>query len=71
MAPDPAALVAAILNAGYMVRYYPRPGQRAQRAAAIVTLGLAIRAAFNASDNFEPLIAAVADAVRPRDERPF
>ncbi len=68
---DTAALVAAILNAGYMVRFYARPVQREQRREAILALGLAVREAFNASEDFETLLAAVADALRPRDERPF
>jgi hypothetical protein len=62
---------AAIRNAGYMVRHYPRPGQRAQRAAAIHALGLACRAAFNDVDDFEPLLVAIVDALAPHDERRF
>lgn len=55
-----------------MVRHYPRPGQRALRAAAIRALGLACRAAFNAVDDFEPLFIAIIDALlAPRDEPRF
>lgn len=61
--------VAAILNRGYMLRYYCRPGQEVKRAEAIRALGLAVRAAFKSSDNFEPLLAAVLDALDPRAPR--
>lgn len=68
MAPDATQQhVAAILNAWWMVRHYPRQHQRAQREQAIRTLGLAVRAAFNASENFEPLIVAVVDGGAPHD----
>jgi len=65
------ARVSAILNAAWMVRHYCRPFQRAQRAQAIRALGLAVRAAFNRSDDFEPLLAAICDGLRPYDDRPF
>jgi len=54
-----------------MVRHYPRSFQREQRAAAIRQLGCAVRDAFNQSEDFEPLLAAICDGLRPRDERPF
>lgn len=65
------ARIAAILNAAYLVRMYCRPIQRHQRAGAIRSLGLECRDAFNASEDFEPLLAAICDGLRPRDERPF
>jgi hypothetical protein len=68
---DAAILAAAILNAAYMVRHYRRPCARAQRAAAVRALGLTVRDAFNQSEDFEPLLAAVCDGLRPHDERPF
>lgn len=75
MAPDPTSRVAAILNAAWMVRHYTRGGrlsiQRAQRAEAVLMLGLIVREAFNASQDFEPLLAAIVDGLRPRDEQPF
>ena len=74
MAPDTAALVAAILNDGYMVRHYflqRTPHARLRRAQAIQKMGLTVRDAFSHSDDFEPLLGAVVDALRPRDERPF
>jgi hypothetical protein len=71
---DAGALhVAAILNAAYMVRYYARGGrtsiQRTERAAAIQAMGLTVRAAFNESENFEPLLTAIIDGLTP-DNRP-
>jgi hypothetical protein len=74
MAPDTATLVAAILNAGWMVRHYGlqrNRTDRARRAQAIQSMGLTVRDAFNRSDDFEALLGAVVDGLRPRDERPF
>jgi len=77
MAPDPTQLVASILNAAWMVRHYAR-GARARtsvqaelRSEAIKHLGLTVRHAFNSSEDFEPLLAAVCDGLRPHDEQPF
>jgi hypothetical protein len=55
-----AAHVAAICNAAWWVRYWQRPHQSDRRAAAIRTLGLAARAAFNATEDFAPLLYAIA-----------
>jgi hypothetical protein len=75
MAPDTTRHVASILNDWWMVRHYVRGGrsaiQKAQRQEAIRRLGLTIRDAFNSSEDFEPLLAAVLDGGRPRDEQPF
>lgn len=72
---DTAAHVASILNAAWMVRHYVRGGrmslQRAQRQQAIQKLGLAVREAFTVSDDFEPLLAAVVDGLRPQGDQPF
>lgn len=72
---DTTVLVASILNAGWMVRHYARGGrtstQRQERLQAIQILGLTIRDAFNSSDDFEPLLVAIADGLRPRDDPPF
>lgn len=69
------AHVAAILNAAWMVRHYARGGrsqiQRAERAEAIKQLGVVVREAFIAAEDFEPLLAAVVDGLRPKDEPPF
>lgn len=75
MAPDTGQLVATILNAGYMVRHYARGGrsqiQRQQRTQAIADMGVVVRDAFNSSEDFEALLAAVVDALRPRNDPPF
>ena len=77
MAPhaETAALVAAIFNAAYMVRHYARGGrvniQRAQREQAILQMGLAVRDAFNRSEDFEALLAAVVEGLRPKEDQPF
>ena len=74
MAPDTTSLVAAILNDGYMVRHYGRGARtawgREQRRQAIIKLGLDVRDAFNKSEDFEALLAAVVDGLRPRNESP-
>lgn len=75
MAPDSSRLVAAILNDAWMVRHYVRGGrvsiQRDQRDEAIRRLGLTVRDAFNSSEDFETLLAAVVDGLRPRSDPPF
>lgn len=74
-APGTAELVAQLLNAAYMVRHYVRGGRssigKAHRAQAIQQMGLAVREAFSQSDDFEPLLAAVANGLSPRDDPPF
>lgn len=78
MAPDTAHLVAAILNDWWMVRHYARGGRMnptsalsAKRSQAIQKLGLTVRNAFNTSEDFEPLLAAVVNGGSSRDEQPF
>ena len=75
MASDQAELVSRIYNAAWMVRNYARGGrstiQKRERDKAIHDMGLAVREAFIASEDFEPLLAAVVDGLRPRDEQPF
>lgn len=66
--------VAAILNDWWMVRHYAMQRtatMRLKRAQAILKLGLTIREAFASSDDFEPLIAAILDGARPREEHHF
>jgi hypothetical protein len=75
--PPAAAHVARIYGAAWRVRHYARGGhmrtlQRAERAQAIRLLGLTVREAFNASDDFEPLLIAVFNGLNPRgDDPPF
>lgn len=75
MAPDTGELVTTIRNDARMVREYVRGGRtsigRARRTQAIQKLGLSVREAFNQSDDFEALLAAIVDGLRPRDEQPF
>lgn len=44
---------------------------REQRRLAIQHLGITVRDAFNKSQDFEPLLAAVCDGLRPKDDQPF
>lgn len=75
MAPDTGRLVAAILNAAWMVRHYERGArtsiQRKERQQAIRRLGLTVRETFGSSEDFEPLLVAVLDGLAPRDEHRF
>lgn len=77
MAPDTGQRVAAILNAAWLVRHYARGGRvrstspmAVKRSAAIRELGLQVREHFNSSEDFESLLAAVVDGLRPRDDQP-
>ena len=69
------AHVARILNAAWMVRNYARGGRsqisQAQRERAIQALGAIVREAFHSSEDFEPLLAAVVEGLRPKEEPPF
>lgn len=72
---DTGVLVADILNAAWMVRHYQRGGRSAigqlKREQAILKLGLTVREAFEQSEDFEALLAAVVEGLRPRDAQPF
>ena len=69
MAPESTGQVHAILNAAWMVRHYAYVPRK--RAEAIRQLGLVVRQSLNSSEDFEPLLAALVDGLRPRDDRPF
>jgi hypothetical protein len=75
MGPETPDLVASILNAAWMVRHYARGGRtnhhRLYRNQAIQRLGLTVREAFARSEDFESLLAAIVDGLRPKDEPPF
>lgn len=74
MAPETHQLEAAILNAWWMVRNYAdqrTESRRLRRAQALQLLGLTVRHAFTVSDDFEPLLAAILNGGKPKDERPF
>ena len=61
--------VVAIRHAAWMVRNYSRNKMR--RAQAIAKLGHTVRHAFTNSDDYETLLAALLDGLRPLDTRPF
>jgi hypothetical protein len=67
--------VAAIYNKCWMVRNYERGGrtsiQRQDRQQAIYQLGLVVRTAFNATEDFEPLLTALFDGLSPKPPPPF
>jgi hypothetical protein len=68
MQPEPAAAhAAAISNAAWWVRWWSRPHQRDKKAEAIRALGLVARAAFNATEDFAPLLYAIRDTLTERD----
>ena len=74
MAPDTAqALADQIRNAGWMVRHATRSARLRwstcpRRKAAIDELGLIVRRAFAMSNDFEVLLTAILDALRPTDD---
>lgn len=69
MAPEKTGQVHAILNAAWMVRHYAHSSRK--RAEAIHNLGLVVRQSFSSSEDFEPLLAALVDGLRPKEDRPF
>jgi hypothetical protein len=73
-----AVHVAAIYGAAWWVRHYRRGGrmqrtsaQAVLRQQAIQRLGLAVRAAFNQSEDFEALLIAVFVSLSQNDDPPF
>ncbi len=71
MSPERTAEhVAAIYNAAWSVRDLNRPHQHERKAQAVARLGLIVRAAFNASDDFEPLLSALAHSLGEDGPRP-
>ena len=75
MVPDTGLLVAEILNAAYMVRHHRRGSrlfvEAEHRREAIAQLGLILKKALNQSDDYEPILAAVVDGLRPNDTPSF
>ena len=75
MRNDTAHHVSSILNAAWLVRHFARGGrsaiQRKERTAAIRKLGVTVRDAFSTSEDYESLLAAVVDGLRPKDDPPF
>ena len=60
--------VSEIHNAAWHVRNV-RPVSRVRHAQAIQRLGVTVRAALAESDDFEAILAAVVDGLRPLDAR--
>lgn len=74
MAPDIGRHVAEILNAAWLVRHYALqrgPQGRLRRAQAVQKMGAVVRDALNRSDDFEALLGAVVDGLRPSENHPF
>lgn len=72
-APErPIALMAAILNAGVLVRLYRR-GSAARRQQAILRMALAVREALTRGDpaDYEKYLRATLDALRPKEDDPL
>ena len=68
MKKNAAGWVSAIQNAAWHVRNV-RPVSRVRHAQAIQRLGVTVRAALAESDDFEAILAAVVDGLRPLDAR--
>lgn len=71
MVRDVGELVSRIYNDCYMVRHYARGGRseiaKLRRHQAIQKLGETLRFAFNSTEEYETLIAAMLDGLRPLD----
>jgi hypothetical protein len=61
---------AEIRNAAWMVRHYARPLQSADRAAAILRMGLTVREAFTKCDDYEQLLVAIVEGLKPETYEP-
>lgn len=66
MATSSEKLEAEIRNSAWFVRYYWR--NRLRREQAIIRLGLAVRNAFASSEEYELLLKAIVDGLRPKDD---
>ena len=68
-------LAAEIRNAAWWVRHYARGRtsaiHRTERQVAIRRLGLIVRQAFGASDDFESILTAILDGLSTRDNQRF
>ncbi len=63
MKTDQAAAIAELYNGAWWLRHYNRPGKKVERKVSIRALGLAARQAFNQTEEFEPLLRALADGL--------
>lgn len=71
-APDHLVLVAAILNAGVLLRLYRR-GSAERRKQAIMRLALAVREALTKGDpgDYEKYLRATIEAIHPKEADPL
>jgi hypothetical protein len=67
---DVQQFCAEIRNAAFLVRHYRRPRDRERRAEAIRSLGEVCRMAFNSTEDYEALLVAIVDALKPQDYEP-
>ena len=68
--PDQGQLLSSIYNACWWLRQ-TRGRKTMARDQAILALGLACRSAFQATDDFEPILTALLDGLSPRDDSRF
>ena len=66
---DVDLMLAAIRNAGWLVRCYRR-GSKEKRRQALLRMGVTVREAFLKSDDYEKLLQAVVDGLRPKEDDP-
>jgi hypothetical protein len=74
MGPDTGALLTQIRNDCWPVRYYSHArtqAMRLRREQAIKRLGLTVRYAFSASDDFEALLITLVDGLNTKETKPF
>lgn len=57
--------VSELRHAFWWVRHYRGARNRLRRQQAILRLGLALREAFNKTEDFEPLLTAILEGLRP------
>lgn len=69
MRRDVGDLVSTIYNDCYMVRHYER--NKLRRHQAIQKLGATLQFAFSQTDEYEPLIQALLEGLRPIDRPKF
>jgi hypothetical protein len=61
---------AEIRNAAWMVRHYARHRRSPHRAAAILRMGLTVLEAFTKCDQYEVLLVAIVEGLKPQDYTP-
>ena len=72
--PQSEEFVTSIRNITWMVRHYSLQRtrhNRLRRAQAVLKLGLVVREAFARSNDYEALLEALVEGLRPSDKPPF